>query len=127
MPIGTWFKQTLSNIGGFIGGLWGSVKATLGRIFGSRKVMLGVIALALTIVTYLAPELKDQAGNIAQMIWLGTGFVIANVTIEDSVTKWAARPQTADEALKVIQQGFSGSTGQTITATLDGGAKLPNG
>lgn len=100
-------NKILGNVGGFIGGLWGSVKATFAKVFGSRKTTIGVVAMALVVVSYLAPELQGKAEQIAQMIVIISGFVVGGVTIEDSVTKWAARPQTATEALTVIKDGLN--------------------
>jgi hypothetical protein len=106
----------------FIAGLWASIKAALGRIVGSRKMIVNVISLAVIVASFLAPELGariDKLGGYAALIL----FVLASggvIELGDFVKAWAARPTNAQTALDEIRAELAGI--KTITMTGSSGS-----
>lgn len=108
---------------------WTGLKALMGRILGSRKMIVNVIALAVFIASFLAPELGDRIEKLGGYGALILLVLTANGTVElgDLVKAWAERGQTAQEALDNITAelkpvvtsttSINSGGGTTITAT----------
>lgn len=75
------------------------IQATFGRIFGSRKMLLAIISLAVLVVVNLAPELQTRAEMIGNLMFAIVSVAIFGITVEDSVDKWTNRPKTVTDML----------------------------
>ena len=94
---------------------WNGLTGLLGRILGSRKMLLGIISLALIIVTNLAPELSAKAEQIGNLIFAVSSMAIFGIALEDSLTAFANRPKTAEEALASVTAELQTTTGASNT------------
>lgn len=83
--------------------IWNGLTATMGRILGDKIILVAIIALAVQIVTALAPETSIQAERLGE---LGTTVILAllGVGVKDIVTTWANRPASLEAILKAIQE-----------------------
>lgn len=82
------------------------------RLFGSRKMLLGMFGLAAIIASYLAPELAPRAHEIAGTIFSLVAVIAGLIATEDALRAWAERPTKWQEALQnVLDELESGGEG----------------
>ena len=98
---------------------WEGLKGLMGRILGSRKMVISVIALAVMIASFLAPELGERIERIGGYGALILLVLTANGTIElgDLVAAWAARPVTIQAAIDNITTELKPTTTAPATTT----------
>lgn len=103
---------------------WTGLKALMGRILGSRKMIVNIIALAVFIASFLAPELGDRIEKLGGYGALILLVLTANGTIElgDLVSAWANRPMTVQDAVDAIKVELQ----SPATVTNPGGGQTTN-
>lgn len=91
---------------------WEGLKGLMGRLIGSRKMIISIIALGVMIASFLAPELGDRIEKIGGYGALILLVLTANGTIElgDLVSAWANRPMTMQDAADTIKDELQKTT-----------------
>jgi hypothetical protein len=106
----------MKTIGAQIALFWQGLTGLLGRILGSRKMILNIVGAAIAVIVLVDPALAERASNIGFYVYLvlvvlGGGGLLE---IGDLVKAYAERPanvQAAVEAIKAELETPKGTVG----------------